>query len=95
MKMFYNHEKMLIQYTLKTDPPEAMYWTTYRLKVTDIKILTKLDKQTTAKIRKDIFNDIISNEPNPTTNKNQISKKRKAAEPEHVKTRQTKRQARG
>lgn len=69
--MYYDRDKnTTVQYTLQTDPPEAIYWTTYRLKVEHIKIITKLDKQTTTKIRREIFDDIISREPNPTKAKN-------------------------
>lgn len=71
MIMYYDRDKnTTVQYTLQTDPPEAIYWTTYRLKVEHIKIITKLDKQTTTKIRREIFDDIISREPNPTKAKN-------------------------
>lgn len=71
MQMFYtNNNGTVIQYTIQTDPLEAMYWTTYRLKVEHIKIITKLDRQTMTKVRREIFNDIISREPNPTKAKN-------------------------
>ena len=71
MIMCYDRDKnSTVQYTLQTDPPEAIYWTTYRLKVEHIKIITKLNKQTMTKVRREIFDDIISREPNPTKTKN-------------------------
>ena len=42
------------RYTLKTDPPDAMYWTTYRLKKTDVVLLDKLDKATTALVKQEV-----------------------------------------
>ena len=85
------------RYTLKTDPQDAMYWTTYRLKKTDVVLLDKLDKATTALVKQDIFDDIISTEPNPSskskTTINPIQEKRKVSQPQYVKTRKTKRKA--
>lgn len=52
----------LIRYTLITDPLEAMYWSTYRLKKSDVKLLDKFDRSTAADIRQEIFDDIIKTE---------------------------------
>jgi len=52
----------LIRYTLITDPPEAMYWSTYRLKKSDVKLLDKFDRSTAANIKQEIFDDIIKTE---------------------------------
>ena len=42
MNMFYKTDDgKEIEYYLQTDPPEAMYWSTYRLKLTHIKLKTK------------------------------------------------------
>ena len=44
-EMFYTDiDGELWQYELKTDPPEAMYWETYKLKQTDIKIISGANK---------------------------------------------------
>lgn len=94
MQMMYNRNGTLIEYTLKTDPPEAMYWTTYRLKKGDIQILTKTDRQTDAAIRQEIFDDIISREPNIKTTKDKVPKKRKSTAQKHVKGGQSKRKTR-
>ena len=86
------------QYTLKTDPPDAMYWTTYRLKKTDVVLLDKLDKATTALVKQDIFDDIISTEPNPSskskTSNDEVSQRREARKPQYVETRKTKQKTR-
>jgi|TARA_R110000851_G_scaffold274845_1_gene427416 hypothetical protein len=52
-------------YALKTDPPDAMYWTTYRLKKSDIVLDKKFDRSTTADIKKEILDDIKRTEASP------------------------------
>ena len=68
-----------IEYTLRTDPPEAMYWTTHRLKKSEIIILTSgLSRTEKSILRQELLDDIIASEK-PDTNKkslsNQVSKK--------------------
>ena len=46
------------QYELKTNPREAMYWDTYNLKVSDIKVLGSTDKETSKRVRLEIYKDI-------------------------------------
>ena len=46
------------QYELRTNPPEAMYWDTYKLKVTDIKVLTDTNRETKTRVRQEIYRDI-------------------------------------
>ena len=95
MRMLYKREGDSVEYKLETDPLEAEYWTTHRLKKSEIKIMTKCDRATAAAIREEILHDIICREPNPTKkltpSPDQIPKKRKAAKQQHVKARQTKR----
>ena len=53
-----------IEYYLQTDPPEAMYWSTYRLKLTHVKLKTKCGPAMyRAQLRKEIF-DSIKNDSN-------------------------------
>jgi len=92
--MMYNRDGTLIEYTLKTDPPEAMYWTTYRLKKRDIQIITKTDKATATQIRQEIFDDIISREPNIKTTKDKVHKKCQSTSQENAKGRQSQRKTR-
>lgn len=99
MKMMYiKNDSMTIQYTLKTDPPEAMNWTTHRLKKTEIKLITKVDKSIATSIRQEIFDDIISREPNNLKKsapaKDAVQERSQRAQPRHVKTRQTKQKTR-
>jgi len=53
-----------IGYTINTDPPEAVFWTTYRLKKSHIKLLDKFDRTTAAEIKQEIFDDIKQTEQN-------------------------------
>ena len=88
MEMFYGE----IKYTLKTDPPEAMYWHTHQLKKSEIKLLTRMDRTTGARIRQEILDDINSKED--PRRKKQIQKKSQARIPQHVEKRKPKQKAR-
>jgi hypothetical protein len=46
------------QYELTTNPREAIYWDTYKLKVSDIKVLGSADKETKNRVRLEIYKDI-------------------------------------
>ena len=63
MNMFYKTDDgKEIEYYLQTDPPEAMYWSTYRLKLTHIKLKTKCGPAIyRAQLRKEIFDSIKNN----------------------------------
>lgn len=99
MQMFYKRDGNLVEYKLVTDPLEAMYWTTHRLKKSEIKIMTKCDRTTAAQLRQEILDDILSREPNPSktaaSTSDEVSERRKVSAQQHAKTRQTKRKARG
>lgn len=63
MEMFFTDEDgTVIQYDLVTDPPEAMYWTTYRLKKSHIKIISKMDRTEAASYREKILASILIGE---------------------------------
>lgn len=51
-----------IEYSLLTDPPEAIYWKTYKLKKSHIKLLTKVDRTKAAELRTEILEDILQSE---------------------------------
>ena len=93
MQHCYKKDSKIINYTLQTDPLEAMYWSTYRLKKTDVKLLDKFDRSTAAEIKQEIFDDIVSREPNPskksTPPEDEISKRRQARKPIYVETGKT------
>jgi hypothetical protein len=88
-KMIYTKDNQQIEYTLKTNPPEATTWTTHQLKKTEIKIITKLNRTESVQIRQEIFDDIISREPNqrkkPKASDNKIQKRSKATNAENAK----------
>lgn len=89
MRMLYGD----VEYTLKTDPPEAMYWSTYKLKKSDVKILTKASRSDAAKLRQEILDDI--NEQEVSRRSDKIQERSQTRVGEHVKTRQAKQKARG
>jgi hypothetical protein len=94
MQMLYKKDGKLVEYKLATDPNEAMYWTTHRLKKLEIKIMTQCDRSTAAQLRQEILDDILSREPNPSKksapSNNEVSQRRQSAQPIHVKTRKAK-----
>ena len=52
------------QYMLVTDPGAALYWkpSTYKLKLSDIKIATKCSPEDRKRLRREILKDIQENE---------------------------------
>ena len=97
MKMLYRREGELIEYRVATDPVEAVNWSTHRLKKGEIFLKVKLDKKISTEIRQEIFDDILSREPNPSKKlapaDDEIPKRRKSSKQQHAKKRETKRQA--
>ena len=70
MQYFYcDPDHGLVEFTYKTEPPEGVYWSTYKLKKSDIKILTKMDRAAAAEMRGKILEDIFLTEPNIRTTK--------------------------
>ena len=98
MQMFYKNGGKPVEYKLATDPDEAEYWTTHRLKKSEIKIITECDRSTAANLRQEILDDIISREPNPSrksaTTADKVPQRRQATKPIYVKTRKTKQKTR-
>lgn len=66
MIMYYERDGTVIEYRLLTDPPEAVYWQTYRLKKSDIKLITKFNRSISAQIKQEIYEDILANDVNKT-----------------------------
>ena len=87
--MIYTKDNQQIEYTLKTNPPEAATWATHSLKKTEIKIITKLNKTESIEARQEIFDDIISREPNqrkkPKAPNNKVQERSKATNTKNVK----------
>tara|TARA_R100000541_G_scaffold1223_2_gene5669 strand:+ start:131 stop:325 length:195 start_codon:yes stop_codon:yes gene_type:complete len=62
MKHYYVNGKEIIEYKLVTDPLEAMYWSTYRLKKSHIKISNKISRPLATQIKQEIYDDIKQTE---------------------------------
>lgn len=91
MKHYYSSGGSTVEYQLTPDPPEAIYWSTYRLKKSDVTLVQKFDRSTAAAIKQEIFDDIISREPNnrkpATADENPIPERRQVAQPKYVEIR--------
>ena len=60
MEMFYtNEDGTTVEYALKTDPPEAAFWQTYKIKKSNIKIITKMSREDRAVYRQKILDDFL------------------------------------
>jgi len=98
MHMYYKRDGSAVEYKLVTDPKEATVWSTHRLKKSEIKIMTKCDRTTAAEHKQEIFDDILSREPNPSKKSkapdDEISQRRKARQPQYVETGKAKQKAR-
>jgi hypothetical protein len=88
MKMTYTRKKNeTYEYVIKTDPPEAIYWSTTKLKKTDVHIKNIKDQKLRTKIRDEVFNDIVKTEGNPPQKPHRVSKKCKTTIANDVKAR--------
>jgi len=67
-EMFYRDiDNDLWQFELHTTPPEALYWKNYKIRLEDIKIISKADKHIRNRIRTEILKDInIQDKPKET-----------------------------
>ena len=83
-----------IQFEIVTNPPEALYWapTSYKLKLTDIRIITKMPRKEMQAIRKEILNDIVEKESKP--HPNTVSEKRKTTVRDNAQARRKQQEAR-
>jgi hypothetical protein len=54
-----------IEFELATDPPEAAFWSTYRLKPSHIKVVGKYDRSEKAALAREICNSIVEHEKPP------------------------------
>jgi len=67
-EMFYRDiDNDLWQFELHTTPPEALYWKNYKIRLEDIKVISKADKHIRNRIRTEILKDInIQDKPKET-----------------------------
>ena len=92
MQMWHQRkDKTMIEFVIVTDPPEALYWTTYKLKVADIRLVTKVPSTDKTEIRREIYDDIVARERAPHTNT--VSEERKGAISNNAKTRRKQQEA--
>jgi len=70
MQMLYiDDDGTTVEYTLKTDPPEAIFWSTFKLQKSHIKIIGKMTREDAAMWRGKILDNILEREPNIRTTK--------------------------
>lgn len=65
-----DEEGKVYQYQLVTDPPAALYWqpSSYKLKLSDIKIASKCTGEDRKRLRRLILNDILETENDQVDN---------------------------
>jgi len=57
--MFYTHtDGVTYSYDLKTDPPEAMYWPTRKIKHSEIKVYDADNSQIFGEVKNAIYDDL-------------------------------------
>ena len=74
-KMSHVEDGKTYAFTLQTTPPEALYWKTYKLTKSDIKLFTKLPRAEAAAMRSLILEDILKSETVPPTPKGNANAK--------------------
>lgn len=65
-----------IEYELATDPPEAAFWKTYKVKANHIKVVGKYDRSEKAALAREICNSILEHEKPPPKPKQPKVRKR-------------------
>lgn len=83
---FVREDGTTVEYKLKTDPPEAVFWSTYRLKPAHVKVVGKYDRKTKNALAREICDDIIQSESKQSkpSSEDKILKKRQAARKQHA-----------
>lgn len=83
----------IVEFLIVTNPPEALYWSpsSYKLKLTDVRIITKMPKKEMQIVRKEIFDDIVEKESKP--HPNTVSKERKTTKRDNAKARRKQQEA--
>lgn len=84
-------DETIVEFVLQTDPPEALYWMTYKLKVSDITLKTKVPAGEKTKLRREIYDELVEKERN--AHPNTVSKKRKTSKRDNAKTRRKQQEA--
>jgi hypothetical protein len=56
--MFFTFEDDTYRFELHTDPPEAMYWSTYKVKASHLKVFDANNKQVFGPAKEALLNDL-------------------------------------
>ena len=56
--MFFTFEDNTYRFELHTDPPEAMYWSTYKVKASHLKVFDANNKQVFGTAKEALLNDL-------------------------------------
>ena len=56
--MFFTFEDTTYRFELHTDPPEAMYWSTYKVKASHLKVFDDNNKQVFGPAKEALLNDL-------------------------------------
>jgi hypothetical protein len=56
--MFFTFEDATYRFELHTDPPEAMYWSTYKVKASHLKVFDDNNKQVFGPAKEALLNDL-------------------------------------
>ena len=56
--MFFTFEDDTYRFELHTDPPEAMYWSTYKVKASHLKVFDDNNKQVFGPAKEALLNDL-------------------------------------
>jgi hypothetical protein len=56
--MFFTFEDNTYRFELHTDPPEAMYWSTYKVKASHLKVFDANNKQVFGPAKEALLNDL-------------------------------------
>tara|TARA_Y100000310_G_C19942777_1_gene473320 strand:+ start:291 stop:500 length:210 start_codon:yes stop_codon:yes gene_type:complete len=58
-KMFFKDiDDDVWEYELHIDPPEALHWKNYKVKLSDIKVISDANKEIKKRVRKEILKDM-------------------------------------
>lgn len=81
----------IVEFLIRTDPPEALYWMTYKLKVSDIILVSKVAAGEKTKLRREIYDELVEKERN--SHPNTVSKERKTTKRDDAKARRKQQEA--
>ena len=84
-------EGQIVEFTITTDPPEALFWMTHKVKLNDIHIITKMPAKDKTKVRREIYDDILARDK--AAHPNTLSEKHKTSIRDNAKARRKQQEA--